>query len=73
MRSLFYNLAEFITENITGIQNGEIKIWELHYWTEISNDVTFILNLSCLILVLCVIYAGSKIAKHYIIKKESLA
>ena len=44
MREMFYNIVEMITEWITGSVNGEIKLWELYRYLEVSSWVTAVLN-----------------------------
>lgn len=78
MKGLFYKIVVFITEQLAGIQNGEIRIWDFHYWMDIYGDVKLVLNLICLALVIAVVWDIYDLTK-YIIKKvnskkvESLA
>lgn len=52
MRHLFYTAVEGITEHITGLENGMIKLWELPKYLEVSGDVTIYLNMVCLLVTL---------------------
>lgn len=55
MKELFYIIVEYITECITGIENGAIKLWELGEYLEVSNYVTIGLNIVCGLVVALVI------------------
>lgn len=55
MRTLFYNIVETITENITGLENGNLKIWQLSTWFDTTDKVGFMINLICLVMLLTVI------------------
>lgn len=56
MKTLFYDICEVITENITGIVNGEMNLWELGEYLRVLNRVELIVNLIVLTGLLCVTY-----------------
>ena len=55
MRELFYIIVEYITECITGLENGAIKLWELNEYLEVSGHVTIGLNIACALMLALVI------------------
>ena len=55
MKELFYYIVECITEYITGIENGAIKLWELEAYLTVSDNVATVLNLMCACIIAAVI------------------
>lgn len=70
MRGLFYAIVEYITECITGIENGSIKLWELNTYLMMSNRVTMWMNIVVAV-VLCLVIAivALEIYEYYLLKK----
>lgn len=59
MRHLFYAMVEMITENITGIENGAMTLWELPIYLRVTEEVTEMCNVAiAIILMIPVIIIG---------------
>lgn len=55
MKTLFYYIVEIITEKITGLENGAIKIYDLGRYLRTTEIVIDVLNGSIAIIILGVV------------------
>ena len=49
MRTFFYYMVEVITEHITGLENGNMKLWDLFEYMRVSEKVIIGVNIIGLI------------------------
>ena len=80
MRDLFYMIATWMTNHVTGLDNTCLKICDAGYWLRAYNTTVAWLNIECLlisaIVVLSVIYGIGTLYqihknKYGMIKEES--
>ena len=74
MATLFYNMVEMITEWVTGIENGAIKLWELQEYLRVSANVTAALNgvIFGTVVTIVIIHITSKATDHCQNESESV-
>ena len=51
MRDLFYTIIEWITRQITGLDNHCMSLWDLPVWLKVEHDVTIWCIIVCMLVV----------------------
>ena len=49
MRDLFYMIIEWITRQITGLDNHCMSLWDLPVWLKVEHDVTIWCIIVCML------------------------
>ena len=72
MRNLFYDMVENIVEYLTGIENGAIKLWELHTYVTMCENVAIWLNIVIAAVIIACIFGVVSVNRffHYKFKEE---
>ena len=59
MRDLFYMIIEWITRQITGLDNHCMRLWDLPVWLKVNHDVILWCNIICMLvatlIVVCIV------------------
>lgn len=55
MRDLFYTIVEWITRQITGLDNHCMSLWDLPAWLKVEHDVTLWCIIVCMLVVTLIV------------------
>ena len=55
MRDLFYTIVEWITRQITGLDNHCMSLWDLPVWLKVEHDVTLWCIIVCMLVVTLIV------------------
>lgn len=71
LRELYFTVIYAITEWLTGLTNGQLKLWDIDTWARGERFARCFVNVSIILLTVCAIWIAVDIVRYIIDRKKN--